>query len=472
MRLRRPAPPPRGRNGRRVRRQPVVRDHRGSRRASGSGADHRAEDRGLPRGARAVRVRRRPRCGARDRTDANRAAPRPRDSVSTVRTALALHWPALLVGAACVGLALSIWVAIPFVAALLLVVTACAGVLLTGGIGSSRRSWRRSGGPRTRMGLAPYGCPSRECARRRGGRDRRRGARHRRAGPIVSVVDARHRRHARRSGTRRCASASCSSCRSAARLRGEPSSRHPSGSPSRVPEEDGFDERAWLARQGIHVVLDASSWRQTGRRGGIAGFGDVLRERIERAVTRGAGGTRRGIVLGVVLGEDEGLSAEVRDDFRASGLYHLLAVSGQNVAFLAARDLRARLVAAAPAVGSGGLDPRHHRGLRPRGRVAAVRRASRSRRRARLARVARRQTGRPLALPRARSARAHGLDADIAPRARIPALVRGCRRDLRRGPARATASRRLRDSPCGCGCVLGRARVRCRHGADRAHPLR
>ncbi len=41
-------------------------------------------------------------------------------------------------------------------------------------------------------------------------------------------------------------------------------------------------------------------------------------------------------MLGVVLGEDEGLPREVQDDFRASGLYHLLAVSGQNVAFLAA----------------------------------------------------------------------------------------------------------------------------------------
>ena len=101
------------------------------------------------------------------------------------------------------------------------------------------------------------------------------------------------------------------------------------------PEQDGFDERAWLARQGIRVVLEASSWREVGRRGGLAGLGDGLRDRIERAVSRGADGTRRGIVLGVVLGEDEGLPAGVQDDFRASGLYHLLAVSGQNVAFLA-----------------------------------------------------------------------------------------------------------------------------------------
>jgi competence protein ComEC len=101
------------------------------------------------------------------------------------------------------------------------------------------------------------------------------------------------------------------------------------------PEHDGFDERAWLARQGIHMVLDASSWRAIGRRGGLAGVGDALRDRIESAVDRGTEGVRRAIVLGVVLGEDEGLPAAAQDDFRASGLYHLLAVSGQNVAFLA-----------------------------------------------------------------------------------------------------------------------------------------
>ena len=99
--------------------------------------------------------------------------------------------------------------------------------------------------------------------------------------------------------------------------------------------EGGFDERAWLARQGVHVVLRASAWRQVGRRGGLQGLGDRLRDRIERAVSRGTGGVRRALVLGVVLGEDEGLPDRVRQDFRASGLAHLLAVSGQNVAFLA-----------------------------------------------------------------------------------------------------------------------------------------
>ncbi|HEV2641957.1 MAG TPA: DUF4131 domain-containing protein, partial [Candidatus Elarobacter sp.] len=37
---------------------------------------------------------------------------------------------------------------------------------------------------------------------------------------------------------------------------------------------NGFDERTWLRRQGIHVVLKVDAWRQVGRRGGLGGAGD------------------------------------------------------------------------------------------------------------------------------------------------------------------------------------------------------
>ena len=98
---------------------------------------------------------------------------------------------------------------------------------------------------------------------------------------------------------------------------------------------DGFDERTWLRRHGVHVVVHASRWRIVGRRGGLSGFADGLRARLARSMAPGLGGERRAVIAGIVLGEDEGLSESLQDRFRASGLYHLLAVSGQNVALIA-----------------------------------------------------------------------------------------------------------------------------------------
>ena len=90
--------------------------------------------------------------------------------------------------------------------------------------------------------------------------------------------------------------------------------------------EDGFDERGWLARRGVHVVLHGGDWRIVGRRGGIGGVSDRLRAHVARAIAPGLDGERRAVLAGIVLGEDEGLSEELRDSFKASGLYHLLRV--------------------------------------------------------------------------------------------------------------------------------------------------
>jgi competence protein ComEC len=100
--------------------------------------------------------------------------------------------------------------------------------------------------------------------------------------------------------------------------------------------ERGFDEREWLERRGVHAVLrGADDWRVVGRRGGVGALGDRLRRHLDRSIAPGLTGQRRAVVAGIVLGEDEGLTDDLRDDFRASGLYHLLAVSGQNVLYIA-----------------------------------------------------------------------------------------------------------------------------------------
>jgi competence protein ComEC len=97
----------------------------------------------------------------------------------------------------------------------------------------------------------------------------------------------------------------------------------------------GFDERTWLRRHGVHAVLHGDRWRQIGRRGGLGGLADRLHAWLGRSLAGRLTGERRAVLEGVVLGEDEGLSDNLRADFRASGLYHLLAVSGQNVALVA-----------------------------------------------------------------------------------------------------------------------------------------
>jgi competence protein ComEC len=99
---------------------------------------------------------------------------------------------------------------------------------------------------------------------------------------------------------------------------------------------NGFDERTWLRRQGIHVVFRVDEWKATGqRRGGVGGAGDRLRSWLRGASAPGLAGERRAVLEGVVLGDDNGLAPELKQAFRRSGLYHLLAVSGANVVLLA-----------------------------------------------------------------------------------------------------------------------------------------
>ena len=101
-------------------------------------------------------------------------------------------------------------------------------------------------------------------------------------------------------------------------------------------------ERTWLRRHGVHVVLRASRWRIVRVRGGVA---DRLHAWLARASTPGLAGERRAVLAGVVLGEDGGLSETLRQRFRASGLYHLLAVSGGNVLVVAGGTVTIALLA-------------------------------------------------------------------------------------------------------------------------------
>ena len=62
---------------------------------------------------------------------------------------------------------------------------------------------------------------------------------------------------------------------------------------------------------------------------------DSIRERAEQGLGRGMPVREAELARGFVLGEDGGIDPRTEEDFRRSGLAHLLAVSGQNVMLLA-----------------------------------------------------------------------------------------------------------------------------------------
>jgi competence protein ComEC len=106
--------------------------------------------------------------------------------------------------------------------------------------------------------------------------------------------------------------------------------------PLRTPGQDGgFAEQ--LRRQGVAGELLLDRARVTGRhRGGVVGVLDRMRRRAERAVAAGLPTREAALARGMVLGQDEAIDETTRQDWRASGLSHLLAVSGQNVMLLIA----------------------------------------------------------------------------------------------------------------------------------------
>ncbi|MEN3283611.1 MAG: competence protein ComEC [Solirubrobacteraceae bacterium] len=97
------------------------------------------------------------------------------------------------------------------------------------------------------------------------------------------------------------------------------------------------DRERSLRIRGVHAQLRADELVDTGlARGGWAGMVDDLRARAQAALDEGVPWQQAALLRGMALGDDAGLPDQVRDEFRASGLSHLVAASGQNVLLLAA----------------------------------------------------------------------------------------------------------------------------------------
>ena len=97
-----------------------------------------------------------------------------------------------------------------------------------------------------------------------------------------------------------------------------------------------FDYGRYLRRRGEHVLLEGrfADLRVTGSRGGLQGAIDRLRLASRAHLRAGVRPPVSDVLQGMVLGDDEGVDPQLVDDFRRSGLLHIMAVSGENVVLL------------------------------------------------------------------------------------------------------------------------------------------
>lgn len=99
-----------------------------------------------------------------------------------------------------------------------------------------------------------------------------------------------------------------------------------------------FDEAAWLRREGISAVFEASRWRQiVVQTGAWAKLAQRIRVGFRQGITAGLDeqSQEARVIRAVVMGDHPRDSDELLDAFRSSGTLHLFSVSGMHVAMVA-----------------------------------------------------------------------------------------------------------------------------------------
>jgi competence protein ComEC len=100
----------------------------------------------------------------------------------------------------------------------------------------------------------------------------------------------------------------------------------------------GFDYAAYLARSGVYRTVSIKRGEQIGIiKPGSGMFRTIQnwREQVRQAFLASTHGPGSAILQAMVLGEEGGLTDEVRDQFMAAGVTHIISISGSHLGMLA-----------------------------------------------------------------------------------------------------------------------------------------
>src|SRR5438309_5066497 len=97
----------------------------------------------------------------------------------------------------------------------------------------------------------------------------------------------------------------------------------------------GFDRRAYLSQRQVYLELQASSFDVTSSAAGPGALPSWLRSRYITDVNAALPAPHAAVLLGIVLGIRQGIPTELQNALIATGLIHLLVLSGLKVAVFA-----------------------------------------------------------------------------------------------------------------------------------------
>jgi competence protein ComEC len=124
----------------------------------------------------------------------------------------------------------------------------------------------------------------------------------------------------------------------------------------RVDVPDSSEFASSLSRRGIAAVVQADAFERDGPASNpVVRAAQSFRDFASRAIGRLYRPREAGLLMGLALGDDSNIDAGVERDFRATGLSHLLVVSGENVAMVLAPILAVSTLLRLPVAGRMGV---------------------------------------------------------------------------------------------------------------------
>lgn len=104
------------------------------------------------------------------------------------------------------------------------------------------------------------------------------------------------------------------------------------------PEQEEFSYKAYLARQGVHSLMSMPRTAVLAEGQGSLFYHALfaLKQKAQITIQQLLPSPQADLLVGILLGNDNGMPPDLSEDFRTTGMTHIIAISGFNIAVLIA----------------------------------------------------------------------------------------------------------------------------------------